>query len=74
MWEHTRDEHDGVVGGEGGVDDYEMKVTAVFKKCLQRQVNEGVQINKYEARGDKILNSKNEYFTPKTIQTVFRQW
>ena len=74
MWEHTRDEHDGVVGGKDGIDDYEMKVTAVFKKCLQRQVNEGVQINKCEARGDKILNSKNEYFTPKTIQTVFRHW
>ena len=54
-----------------GVDDYEMKVISVFKN---EQVNERVQITKCEAKGDKILNSKNEYFTPKTIQTVFRQW
>ena len=74
MWEHTRDNHEGAVGEVRGMKDYKFKVTGIFRKCLQRQVNEGIQIQKCEAERDKLLNSKNEYFQPKTIQTLFRQW
>ena len=78
MWEHTRENHNGLVGEDGGMNDYRMKVTGKLKKCLQRQVNEGVLIEKCEAEceaeGGKLLNSKKEYFTAKTIQTLFKQW
>ena len=50
MLEHTRDKHDGVVGDAGGKFDYSMSVTDRFRKCLQRQVNEGVLIQKCEIK------------------------
>ena len=34
MWEHSRDCHGGRIG-ENGNPNYEFRVTAVFKKCLQ---------------------------------------
>ena len=74
MWEHTRNVHAGVVGENDGINDYRMKVTGKFKKCLERQVMEGVRIQKCENNGETLLNSKNEYFTPRNIQAVFKQW
>ena len=74
MWEHTRNVHDGEVGENNGMNDYRMKVTGKFRKCLERQVNEGVRIQKCEDKGGTLLNSKKEYFTPRTIQTIFKQW
>ena len=71
MWEHARDMHGGVVGGMG---DFNMKVTGKFRKCLERQVSEGIQITMCENEGGTLLNSKNEYFTPKNVETVFKQW
>ena len=53
--------------------DYKFEVTGVFKKCLDRQVDEGLRITRCEAEGGTILNSKNEFFTPKIVSTVFRQ-
>ena len=73
MWEHSRDIHGGVLGAEEGVSDYEFKVTGVFKKCLDRQIDEGLRIFDVEAEGGKILNSKNEWFTPKIVEQVYRQ-
>ena len=73
MWEHCRDCHDGVVGDEGGMGDYMFKVSGVFKKCLDRQVDEGLRIIECEKEGGKVLNSKNEWFTPKIVEAVFRQ-
>ena len=74
MWEHTRDVHGGVVGDSDGKCDFIMKVTGRFRKCLERQVTEGVLIEMCENGGGKLLNSKNEYFTPKNVETVFKQW
>ena len=73
MWEHSRDCHGGVVGEEGGMGDYIFKVSGVFQKCMDRQVDEGLRIIECEKEGGKVLNSKNEWFTPKIVEAVFRQ-
>ena len=64
----------GVVGDNEGMSDYNVMVTGKFRKCLERQVTEGLLIDKCEKSGGKLLNSKNEYFTPKNVQTIFKQW
>ena len=73
MWEHSRDCHGGVIGEEGGMFDYKFSVTGVFRKCLDRQVDEGLRITECEAEGGTVLNSKNEWYTPKIVEPVFRQ-
>ena len=73
MWEHCRDCHDGSIGDGGGVMDYKFKVTGVFRKCLDRQVDEGLRITECEASGAQILKSKNEFYTPKIVVAEFRQ-
>ena len=73
MWEHTRDCHDGAVGQHAGIEDYMFSVSGVFRKCLERQVDEGLRILQCENGGGVVLNSKNEWFTPRVIETVFRQ-
>lgn len=73
MWEHTRDCHGGIVGQDGGVTDYKMKVDGRFLKCLYRQVDEDVRMQQFEKNGGVLLNSKYEYFMPKSVQPVFRQ-
>ena len=73
MWEHTRDVHDGVIGQSGGLEDYKVKVVEQFQKCLYRQVNEDVRMQEFEAGGGVLLNSKYEYYMPKSVQPVFRQ-
>ena len=73
MWEHTRDVHSGQVGVEGGALDYKFRVSGVFQKCLERQVDEGIRIRLNEQDGVELLNSKNEWFTAKTIETTFKQ-
>ena len=74
MWEHTRDHHGGVVSDDMGLTDYRMKVTKKFDKCLYRQVFEGVRMQHCVREGGSLLNSKNEYYTPKSVQAVFKQW
>ena len=73
MWEHVRDTHGGVVGENNGFNDFEMKVTGRFRKCLDRQVDEDLRMQEFEGGGGVMLNSKCEYYTPKSIQPVFRQ-
>ena len=73
MWEHCRDNHGGVVGENNGINDFRMKVTGRFTKCLDRQVDEDLRMQEFEGGGGVILNSKCEYYTPKSIQPVFRQ-
>ena len=73
MWEHTRDVHGGAVGPDSGVNDYKVRVAGKFDKCLQRQVDEDIRMQEFEANGATLLNSKHEYFTPKSVQAVFRQ-
>ena len=73
MWKHTRDFHRGVVGYDWGINDYKMKVAGSFNKCLPRQVDEDIRMQEYEAANSKLLNTKHEYYTPKSIQPVFHQ-
>ena len=73
MWEHVRDVHGGVVGENNGMNDYQMNVTGRFRKCLDRQVDEDLRLQEFESGGGVLLNFKCEYFTPKSIQPVFRQ-
>ena len=72
MWEHTGDFHGGVLGSEGGIKDYKAKVTGTFSKCLSCQVDEDIRMQECEAEEVVLLNSKHEYFTPKSVQAVFR--
>ena len=64
----------GVVWGNGGVDDYEMKVIKQFRKCLNRQVFEDIRMQACVMKGGTLLNSKNEYYTPKSVQVIYKQW
>ena len=73
MWEHTRNEHEGQVGDKEGVLDYKFHLSNTFKRCLQRQVDEGLRIKMREGEGCVILNSKNEWFTPKLVEVEIRQ-
>ena len=61
------------MGQQGGVEDYMFIVSGAFRKCLDRQVDEGLRILQCENEGGVVLNSKNEWFTPRTVETVFRQ-
>ena len=46
----------GVVGEGRGMEDYRFRVTGTFRKCLDRQIDEGLLITECEAAGGKILN------------------
>ena len=72
MWEHTQDFHEGQVGEVGGMGDFKASVVNKFSKCLPRQVNEDIRMQEFESKGGTLLNSKQEYYTPKSVQTVFR--
>ena len=73
MWEHTRDNHQGSVGLNGGRDDYRFSVAGRFQKCLHRQVDKDIRMQDFEQSGGILLNSKYEYFMPKSVQPMFRQ-
>ena len=73
MWEHSRDFHGGDVGPEAGIYDYKVVVAGKFDKCLPRQVDEDIRMQEYEANGALLLNTKHEYYTPKSVHPVFRQ-
>ena len=48
-------------------------VVKKFSKCLPRQLNEDIRMQEFESNGGTLLNSKQEYYTPKSVQPVFRQ-
>ena len=73
MWEHTRDVHGGQLGDQQGLVDYKFKVAKVFQKCLQRQIDEGLRIKRSENEGCTLFNGKNEFYTPKLVEPIFRQ-
>ena len=73
MWEHTRDAHGGVVGDQEGKADYKVAVSGKFIKSLYRQVNEDARMQQFEQEGGDLLNNKQEYYTPKSVQPIFRQ-
>ena len=41
MWQHTKQQHQGVIGPHRGEDDYKVTVTEFFTNNLTRQSNEG---------------------------------
>ena len=55
MWKHIVNEHE---GGSDGVE-FDLKVTGIYKKTIQRQLSEAQSIQKH--RGESCLNSKTEY-------------
>ena len=61
------------MGGPGGLLDYKFNVSGTFQKCLQRQVDEGHRMRIAEDDGQVLLNSKNEWFTPRLVVPAFRQ-
>ena len=73
MWEHTRDAHNGQIGEGGGQFDYKFTVKNKFGKCLQRQVDEDIRMKQRENEGCVLLNSKYEYYTPKSVELIFKQ-
>ena len=73
MWEHVRDIHAGHVGVDDGVQDFEFQITNKFQKCLPRQVDEDIRMRMGSQEGCVLLNSKNEYYTPKSVELVFKQ-
>ena len=73
MWEHTREEHGGLVGADDGREDYRFRVPKTFRKCLDRQMDEDIQMQIRTKEGYKLLNSINEYYTPKSVEPIFRQ-
>ena len=48
MWEHTIEDHGGVRGPDGGVNDYVPKITGTFRDPLRRTSDEGVRIKNDE--------------------------
>ena len=73
MWEHIRDAHQGQVGEGGAQSDFKFTVKNKFTKCLQRQVDEDIRMKIRENEGFVLLNSKNEYYTPKSVELIFKQ-
>ena len=74
IWEHTHDMHAGLVGDDGGIQDFNFKVAGTFRKCLQRQVDENVRIQNCESGVGHLLNSKREYFSSKSVIPYFKHW
>ena len=73
IWEHTHDFYAKKVISSGGMEDYKVKVVEKFQKCLYRQVDEDVRMQELASSDGVLLNSKYEYYMPKSVQPVFRQ-
>ena len=82
MWEHNLCQHGGLAGPDGGASDYMFNLHGTFRKPLQRQVDEAVRLGQIEKHGRVLdekggggkvisLNSRGEFYTPKTVQYVF---
>ena len=52
-WEHCRNSHGGQLGHDGGIADFKFKVSGSFKKCMDRQIDEGLRISACEMDGEK---------------------
>ena len=70
--EHTQGVHGGAVCPDSGREEYKVKVPERLSKCLQRQVDEDIRMQEFEANGAILLNTTHEYYTPKGKQAVFR--
>ena len=87
MWNHTKNIHRGVPGPNNGEDDYQMFLDGSFRDPLTRQVDEDVRMRvgvvEVARRRCKdrncdinvqLMNTRNEYFKPKSVITTFSQW
>ena len=87
MWNHTKHIHGGVPGPNNGEDDYQMFLDGSFRDPLTRQVDEDVRMRvgvvEVARRRCKdrncdinvqLMNTRNEYFKPKSVMTTFSQW
>ena len=82
MWDHTAEQHGGVVGPDQGAGDYTFRSQGCFEKPLQRQVDEAVRLSQIEKHGRVLCdkkggrqvvsqNSRGEFYTPKIVQYRF---
>ena len=78
MWDHTSDEHEGVIG----TTDYSFSITGTFRDPTTRITDEAIRIRREEqgklhtGGGEGpvvILNSKNEFYTAKDVRVNFTQ-
>ena len=86
MWDHTVEEHEGRAGDDISKD-YTFRLMGIFRDCLGRQSDEAVRLEMAELlgrvvgdRGEgvggkivKVLNSRGEFFQPKTVKHIFYQ-
>ena len=82
MWDHTAEQHGGVVGPDQGAGDYTFRSQGCFEKPLQRQVDEAVRLSQIEKHGRVLCdkkggrqvvsqNSRGEFYTPRIVQYRF---
>ena len=72
MHKHMMEEHEGVMGGEGGIFDFKMEALNRFRDPLTRILEEAVRIQ--EIDGDprvKMMNSKMEHYGPQYVRPEF---
>ena len=88
MWSHTRDHHGGMLGPDAGAMDYSLEVEGIFRDTMSRQIDEDVRMRNCGWGDDALrrninpeptpkcilMNGKSEYFKPKIIETIFKQW
>ena len=71
MWHHTKAEHGGIIGDEGGIMDYRFKILYTFWKNLSRQVEEGIRQTDQELAEEQgtliAMNSKIDFIKPLKI-------
>ena len=41
---------------------------------MLRKTNEDTSMQRFESEGGRLLNSKYEWFTPKSVRAIFKQW
>ena len=73
MWLHTLDCHSGIIGQNGGIEDYRMIKLDTIRSSLRRQTEEGVRIRRLEEMDHQqkavCLNSKLD-FVKANIKTM----
>jgi hypothetical protein len=84
MWEHTREQHEGIIGGEGkgGREDYKFSLAGSFKNCTTRITDESTRIKREEegkaeagvGKGEvTLLNTKHEFHKSKDVRVEYVQ-
>ena len=84
MLKHAISHHGGLLGPEGGSNDFSLKVTGSFRKPLDRILDESIRIQHQEllaGLGPELdknlsirvesLNSKQDYYQSSCVRTTF---